>query len=125
MGQNALDGVQQYEAGGLDVTAISNAGLARISDRNNPMSQEVQAVDDPSVTYLGFNLRQKPFDDPKIREAFSRVIDRQKIARQMFQARVQQASGFVPPDLAGLYGSQHRGPVRRDEGPRANRRIDI
>jgi ABC-type transport system substrate-binding protein len=50
---------------------------------------------------LGFNLRQKPFDDPKIREAFSRAIDRQKIARVMFQSQVRQATGFVPPDMAG------------------------
>jgi ABC-type oligopeptide transport system substrate-binding subunit len=54
-----------------------------------------------SVTYLGFNLRQKPFDDPKIREALSLVVDRQKIARVMFQSRVRQATGMVPPDLPG------------------------
>jgi oligopeptide transport system substrate-binding protein len=101
MGANALSAEQQYEAHGLDVAAVSTAGLARVSDRNNPMSQELQGVDDLSVTYLGFNLRQKPFDDPMIREALSKVIDRQQIARTLFRARVQQASGFVPPVIAG------------------------
>jgi peptide/nickel transport system substrate-binding protein/oligopeptide transport system substrate-binding protein len=104
MGANATGEVQQYEVGGLDVANVSTGDLERVSDRNNPMSKELQSVDDLSVTYLGFNLRQKPFEDPKIREAFARVIDRQKIARVMFEARVRQASGFVPPDM-GQYKS--------------------
>jgi oligopeptide transport system substrate-binding protein len=101
MGANASGEVQQYEVGGLDVANVSTDDLERVTDRNNPLSKELQSVDDLSVTYLGFNLRQKPFDDPKIREALSRVIDRQKISRVMFQARVHQAAGFVPADMAG------------------------
>jgi oligopeptide transport system substrate-binding protein len=101
MGANALSAEQQYEAGGLDVAAVSTADLARVSDRNNPISQELQSVDDLSVTYLGFNLRQRPFDDPLVREALSKVIDRQQIARAFFRARVQQATSFVPPVIAG------------------------
>ena len=101
MGANATGQLQQYETGGLDVAGVGIDDLERVTDRNNPLSKELQSVPDLSVTYLGFNLRQKPFDDPKVREALSRVIDRQKIARVMFQERVRQAGGFVPPDVAG------------------------
>ncbi len=106
MGANATGGLQQYEVGGLDVTDVPTNDIDRVSDRNNPMSKELQSVPDLSVTYLGFNVREKPFDDPKIREALSLVIDRQKIARVMFQSRVQQAVGFVPPGLSGYIPPQ-------------------
>ncbi|HEX8220207.1 MAG TPA: peptide ABC transporter substrate-binding protein [Chloroflexia bacterium] len=101
MGANATGELQQYEVGGLEVANVPVEDIYRVTDRNNPMSKELQSVPELSVTYLGFNLRQKPFDDPKIREAFALAIDRQKVARVMFQSRVQQASGFVPPDMAG------------------------
>jgi peptide/nickel transport system substrate-binding protein/oligopeptide transport system substrate-binding protein len=101
MGANATGELQQYEVGGLEVASVPVDDIYRVTDRNNPLSKELQSVPELSVTYLGFNLRQKPFDDPKVREAFALAIDRQKIARVMFQARVRQASGFVPPDMAG------------------------
>jgi peptide/nickel transport system substrate-binding protein/oligopeptide transport system substrate-binding protein len=101
MGANAIGQLQQYEVGGLELANVPIDDIYRVTDRNNPMSEELQTVPELSVTYLGFNLRQKPFDDPKIREAFSRAIDKQKIARVMFQSQVRQASGFVPPDMAG------------------------
>lgn len=101
MGANAQGLLEQYETGGLDVADVGVDDIERVSDRNNPMSKELQTVPEMSVIYLAFNLRQKPFDDPKIREALSLVIDRQKIARVMFQSRVRQAQAFVPPDLPG------------------------
>jgi peptide/nickel transport system substrate-binding protein/oligopeptide transport system substrate-binding protein len=101
MGANATGELQQYEVGGLEVANVPVDDIYRVTDRNNPMSKELQTVPELSVTYLAFNLRQKPFDDPKIREAFSRAIDKQKIARVMFQSQVRQAAGFVPPDMAG------------------------
>lgn len=101
MGSNAMGELQQYETGGLDVADVPTGDIDRVTDRNSPLSKELQSVPELSVTYLGLNLRQKPFDDPKIREAFSMAIDRQKIARVMFQSRVRQASGFVPPNMAG------------------------
>lgn len=101
MGANAQGGLQQYETGGLEVTDVPVDDIDRVSDKNSPMAAELQTVPDLSVTYLAFNSRMKPFDDPKIRQALSLVIDRQKIARVMFQSRVRQAQGFVPPDMGG------------------------
>jgi peptide/nickel transport system substrate-binding protein/oligopeptide transport system substrate-binding protein len=99
MGANATGEVQQYEMGGMDVANVPVDDLERVSNRNNPLSRELQSVPDLSVTYVGFNITHEPFDDPKVREALSLVVDRQKIARVMFQARVRQAQGFIPPDM--------------------------
>ncbi|MDQ6695243.1 MAG: peptide ABC transporter substrate-binding protein [Chloroflexota bacterium] len=101
MGASATGELQQYETGGLEIADVPVGDLGRITDRNNSMSRELQTVSDLSATYLGFNLTQKPFDDPKVREAFARAIDAQKVARVMFESRVQQARGFVPPGIAG------------------------
>ena len=101
MGANAQGGLQQYETGGLDVTDVPVDDIERVSDPTSGMSGELQTIPDLSVTYLAFNLRQKPFDDPKVRQALSLVVDRQKIARVMFDSRVRQADGFVPPGLDG------------------------
>lgn len=105
MGSNATGELQQYETGGLDVADVPTGDIDRVTDRNSPFSAELQTAPDLSVTYLGLNLRQKPFDDPKIREAFALAIDRQKIARVMFESRVRQAAGFVPPNMAGYTSS--------------------
>ncbi|MFL5734329.1 MAG: peptide ABC transporter substrate-binding protein [Chloroflexia bacterium] len=101
MGANSTGALQQYEIGGLDVADVPIDDLDRATDRNNPMSKELQTVPEMSVTYLAFNLKQKPFEDPKVREAMSLALDRQKIARVMYQSRVREAQGFVPPDMPG------------------------
>ena len=37
-----------------------------------------------AYTYLGFNLKRKKFQDPRVREALSLAIDRQEIVDIMF-----------------------------------------
>lgn len=101
MGANASEELGQYETGGLDVANVPLYDIERVTDRNNPLSRDLLTVPDLSVTYLGLNMRQKPFDDPRVREAISLVIDKQKIARVMLHERVAQAGGFVPPAISG------------------------
>lgn len=102
MGRGQATVLDSYGAtGGLDIAFVPVEEIERASDRNSPVSRELQSTPDLSLTYLGFNTRQKPFDDPRVREAIARVIDRQKLARALFQSRVQQADSFVLPGLAG------------------------
>ncbi|HKP52481.1 MAG TPA: peptide ABC transporter substrate-binding protein [Chloroflexia bacterium] len=102
MGRDNTNGIAEYSReGGLDVMAVGVEEIEEVSDRNNPLSRELRATTGLSTTYLGFNIRQKPFDDPKVREAIARAIDRQKVARGLFQSRVQQANSFVLPGVAG------------------------
>jgi ABC-type transport system substrate-binding protein len=93
-------------AGGLDIAVVPVEELEQASDRNSPLARELQSTPDLSLTYLGFNTRQKPFDDPKVREAIARAIDRQKLTRALFQSRVQEAASFVLPGLTGYKTSE-------------------
>ena len=49
-------------------------------------------------TYLyEFNLTRPPFNDPRVRRAFSLAVDREKLAASQPQQRLLAATGLVPP----------------------------
>ncbi|WP_297440111.1 peptide-binding protein [Sulfurimonas sp.] len=54
-----------------------------------------------SYTYLGFNLRLKKFQDPKVRKALSLAIDRQELVDILFLGHAKVCTGpFLPGTLA-------------------------
>ena len=53
------------------------------------------------VYFLRFNTSKPPFDDVRVRKAFSMVIDKKEIVRRITRAGELPASGFVPPGLPG------------------------
>jgi oligopeptide transport system substrate-binding protein len=50
--------------------------------------------------YISFNTARAPFDNPKVREAFSLAIDRQYIVDEIGQAGQQPAGAYVPTGLS-------------------------
>ena len=54
-----------------------------------------------SYTYLGFNLRRKKFQDPRVREALSLAINRQELVDILFFKHAKVCSGpFLPGSAA-------------------------
>jgi len=54
-----------------------------------------------AYTYLGFNLKRKKFQDPRVREALSLAIDRQEIVDIMFFGHARVCTGpFLPTSIA-------------------------
>jgi oligopeptide transport system substrate-binding protein len=101
LGEAATGGLVQYEQGLIDFVGVPTDDVDRVQDPAGPLHAELHVVPGLSSTYLGFNMHKPPFDDPKVREAFSLVINRDKIARVMFNGRVEQAAGIVPTALPG------------------------
>ncbi|NLW66002.1 MAG: peptide ABC transporter substrate-binding protein [Clostridiales bacterium] len=66
-------------------------------------SGELNIVDYIGTYYACFNNKKAPFDDPRVREAFSLVIDRNYIVENVSQAGEVPANGFVP---AGIYDAK-------------------
>jgi len=61
-----------------------------------------------STYYYLFNTQQKPFNNVKIRKAFSMAIDRQAIIDNVTKANQTPAFGLVPPSMAGMDGKSFR-----------------
>ncbi len=98
-----------YENDQLDMVDVWLDDIERVLDPSNPLSAELTVVDNFAVNYLGMNVQQPPFDDPKVREAFARAIDRQRLANVVLKRMVTPANGILPPgfpayqdDLQGL-----------------------
>lgn len=102
LGVAATQPMNQYESGVIDITDVPLGDIDRVSDKTNPLSSELSVVPELSTTYVGFNVKMKPFDDPKIRQALAHAIDKAKVAEVKFQEKVRKANGMVPPDMPGF-----------------------
>lgn len=54
-------------------------------------------TDDWGVYYLGFNLRNAPFDDPEFRKAIAYTIPYDTIVKTLFDGHALPGAGFVAP----------------------------
>ncbi|MDP7035053.1 MAG: peptide ABC transporter substrate-binding protein [Planctomycetota bacterium] len=81
--------------------------------RSVPAPRIEEATDHPDYyvqTYLGtyyysFNVTRKPFDDLRVRRAFSMAIDRSSVCR-FLKGGQMPARGFVPPGIPVYSGYQ-------------------
>ncbi|MGQ9907985.1 MAG: peptide ABC transporter substrate-binding protein [Candidatus Flexifilum sp.] len=96
-----LDEEQQlteFEAGNLQVSEAPSSAIDRIM--SDPALSAAYAVVPGSCTYYyGFNVERPPFDDARVRRAFSMAIDRQAIVDNVTQSGEIPARFFALPSL--------------------------
>ena len=95
--QNAM--LSGFNSGELDF--IEDVPQAEIA--NLIASGDMKIVDYIGTYYVCFQTQKAPFDDPKVRKAFSLAIDRTYIVNQVTQSGQVEAGGFVP---AGVYDAE-------------------
>ncbi len=110
MGAAASNPLVLYEEGEIDITSVPSYALARLRDGNNPLAGELVSVPQLSLNYIGMNVTTPPFDNPKVRQAFSLLIDRAKLAEVSLNGSGQAARGILPPGMPG-YNAQLPAPV--------------
>ena len=102
-----------YEQGDLDITAVGLNDIERVLDPTNPINQESRLVDSLGVYYIDLNLKQPPFDDIKVRQAFNYALDRERIINLVYKKTRQVAWGIVPPPMPG-YSNPELKPLKYD-----------
>jgi len=56
----------------------------------------------PSIAYIGFDVNRPPFDDPRVRRAFTLATDRATLADVILRGfAFPTTGGFVPPGIPG------------------------
>lgn len=91
-----------YENDEIHLTGVGIADLDRVLDPNNSLNPQLQqAPPSFSTDYIGMNVTQPPFDDPKVRQALNYAIDKTLIARDILADLVVPATGILPPGFPG------------------------
>jgi len=105
------DPMLMYENDEIHLTGLGLADLDRVQDPANPLRTELATAPPGfTVSFLGMNLEQPPFDDIKFRQALNYAVNKEEIATTAMADLVVPAVGVIPPgfpayntDLSG-YG---------------------
>lgn len=92
--------VEEFEAGTVDYTGIDDSDASWL--RYDPtLGPQLRSVPSLSVTYYGFDVRQKPFDDVRVRRAFAQAVDWTRIVNLANTGSLTLATSMVPPGIPG------------------------
>ena len=87
-----------YENDEIHLTGVGLADLDRLLDPAEPLNAELQQLPASfSVGYIGMNVAEPPFDDPKFRQALNYAIDKPLIADKALSNLSAPANGVIPP----------------------------
>ncbi len=87
-----------FEAGTLDVSEVPASALDRIM-ASPDLSADRYVAPGTCTYYYGFNVEEAPFDDARVRFAFSEAIDRQSIVENILKGGQLPAGYFSLPSL--------------------------
>lgn len=94
-----------YENNELDTVAVPQQEIDRV--KSDPvLSAELTNAPFPCTYYYGFNNQKAPFDDVRVRTAFTQAIDRQGLIDNVTKGGQQPATTFAPP---GMFGAPEPG----------------
>lgn len=68
-------------------------------------SSSVSITPGSSLSYIGFNINKKPFDDVRVRQAISMIVDQQLIIDGIYEGIGEPARGPLAPTVFGYDGT--------------------
>ncbi len=96
----------ELQAGSIDFTVNlpADAGPTIESDAN----LKIVPLEPFNVAYISMNFNNKPFDNPKVRQAIAHAINKQEILDGFYGGIGEVANDFLPPSMSW---------ARPDQGP--------
>jgi peptide/nickel transport system substrate-binding protein len=99
---------------------IGRPPTGRIHELSRTPGLRVISAPAEGRSYLGFNLRRAPFDDPRVRRGINLAIDRRALIDRALSGVGTPAVGFYTPAVSWAYNGQARAP---EHDPAAARRL--
>lgn len=96
-------GLAQFRTGGLDDQTVPLGVTQQVKSDPN-LKKDVRLENSLTVFWLGFNTKKPPFDNPKVRMAFTMAVDRTKLQAVSF-GRLVPFSTFIPQGMPGYTNS--------------------
>ena len=94
----AGNAVDMYENDEIHVSEIGFDDLEEVLALWNPLRPEIMTTPPIfSVSLIGLNVNEPPFDDRKFRQALNHAIDKNEIATNILGGLVLPAKGVIPP----------------------------
>jgi oligopeptide transport system substrate-binding protein len=94
-------GMRMYEMGDIDVSSPGLYDLDRLRNPSEPMHNELSEIVSMCTSYITFDASKAPFDDPKVRQAFTLATDRQQYIDVVMRGSALSAEGILPPSMPG------------------------
>jgi len=92
---NESTALMQWETGKFDIiTQVPLPDVPRLK-----AAKQLQVTPYLGVYYVALNQGQKPFNDARVRKAFSMAIDRAQITKAILRGGQQEAYGVVSPGM--------------------------
>ncbi len=107
--------VRLYESGDIDIVAVNEDLVDRAEDPLDPLYGNVQPVSGLCTSYVVFDVTLPPFDELKVREAFTKAIDKDRFNDVVEEGKGVVANGLYPPGLPGFNPNVEPIPFNPDE----------
>jgi oligopeptide transport system substrate-binding protein len=91
----------RYENNELHIGVVPAIELDSVKNGKSKLSSEYRPQPRMAVSYLAFNVKKAPFDDPKVRQALAYSIDRDRINTVLLYGTQRVADGILPPEMPG------------------------
>jgi oligopeptide transport system substrate-binding protein len=93
--------IRLFESGEIDMAGVNSSDVGRVLDPADPLHADLYSGVSLCTDFVVFDATQPPFDDVKVRQAFTMAFDRQKYIYVVNNGVGILAKGPYPPALPG------------------------
>lgn len=98
MGAVDSDPVTAFAEDAADLVQVAGSDATWIA-YDDELGPRLHAAEPLTISYFGFDTTRPPFDDPRVRLAFSLALDRERLVPLAEGAGAEAASSLVPPAI--------------------------